>query len=156
MKWHVSKEASVSDHSWSIYTLKCVDIETTTYRNSRLTDWALYNEELEDRLGTFVQSITTKYIWIDRRHRDDFDYYQWLSNVLLKKEGLGKGTLWWKRKLSLLQSGLRKLFNTEKNTKKTEATLEESAELLLQTMFPDSTRTTSHSKWVARVRLHSE
>ncbi|KAJ3665506.1 hypothetical protein Zmor_000998 [Zophobas morio] len=127
----------------------------------------------------------------------------------LKKEGLGKGTPWWNRRLSLLQSWLRKLFNRAKNTKKTDdwkaykehrkefkkklrkrkwetwrsfcsditstasaarlkrvlskdhthhlgflkkedgtftATLEESAELLLQTMFPGSTRTTSHSK----------
>ncbi|KAJ3665759.1 hypothetical protein Zmor_001236 [Zophobas morio] len=124
----------------------------------------------------------------------------------LKKKGLGKRTPWWNRRLSLLHSGLRKVFSRAKNPKKTEdweaykehrkefkkelrkrkretsrsfcsditstarlktvlskdytyqpgflkkedgsftATLEEFAELLLQTMFPGSTRTTSHSK----------
>ncbi|XP_063911168.1 uncharacterized protein LOC135128204 [Zophobas morio] len=127
----------------------------------------------------------------------------------LKKEDLGKGTSWRNRRLSLLQSGLRKLFNRAKNTKKIEdweafkehrkefkkelrkrkretwrsscsditstasaarlkrvlskdysyqpgflkkeddtftATLEESAELLLQTMFPGTKRTISYSK----------
>ncbi|KAJ3651936.1 hypothetical protein Zmor_017940 [Zophobas morio] len=38
----------------------------------------------------------------------------------LKKEGLGKGTPWWNRSLSLLQSGLRNHFDRAKNTKKTE------------------------------------
>ncbi|KAJ3652637.1 hypothetical protein Zmor_018585 [Zophobas morio] len=36
-------------------------METKTYRNPRLTNWALYNEELDGRLGTFVQSIPTEY-----------------------------------------------------------------------------------------------
>ncbi|KAJ3659243.1 hypothetical protein Zmor_010944 [Zophobas morio] len=38
----------------------------------------------------------------------------------LEKEGLGKGTPWWNRRLSVLQSGLRKLFSRAKNAKKCE------------------------------------
>ncbi|KAJ3654940.1 hypothetical protein Zmor_014090 [Zophobas morio] len=123
----------------------------------------------------------------------------------IKKEGLGKGTPCWNRRLNLLQSGLKKLFNRAKNTKKTEdweaykehrkefqkelrkrkretwssfysditaarlkgvlskdythqpgflkkedgtvtVTLEESAQLLLQTMFTGSTKIAFHSK----------
>ena len=44
-----------------VYVKKCIDIETKRYRNPRLTNWALYNEELEDRLGTIVQWIPIEY-----------------------------------------------------------------------------------------------
>ncbi|XP_063908829.1 uncharacterized protein LOC135126664 [Zophobas morio] len=103
MEWHVSKEVSLSDHKWIVYTLRCIVIETKTYRNPRLTNWALYNEELEDRLGTFVQSIPIEYKSTEDREN-------------LRKKAWAKVH----RRLSLFQSGQRKLFDSAKNTKKTE------------------------------------
>ncbi|KAJ3655388.1 hypothetical protein Zmor_014521 [Zophobas morio] len=63
--------------------------------NPRLTNWALYNEELDDRLGTSVQSIPTEY-----RSTEDIEKTLTIINdslmsayeksCPLKKEGLGK------------------------------------------------------------------
>ena len=44
-----------------MYRLKCIDIETKTYRTPRLTNWALYNKEMEDRVGISVQSTPIEY-----------------------------------------------------------------------------------------------
>ncbi|WP_255576943.1 hypothetical protein, partial [Enterobacter cloacae complex sp. 2DZ2F20B] len=98
-----------------MYTSKCIDMEIKTYRNPRLTNWALYNEELDDRLGTSVQSIPTEYISTEDIEKtltiiNDSLMSAYEKSCPLKKEGLGKGTPWWNRRLSLLQSGLRKLF----------------------------------------------
>ncbi|KAJ3641668.1 hypothetical protein Zmor_028153 [Zophobas morio] len=100
-------------------------METNTYRNLRLTNWALYNEELDDRLETSVQSIPTEYKSIEDIEKtltiiNDSLMSAYEKSCPLKKEGMGKGTPWWNRRLSLLQSGLRKLFNRAKTLRKLE------------------------------------
>ncbi|KAJ3650105.1 hypothetical protein Zmor_021813 [Zophobas morio] len=100
MEWHVFKEASVSDHRWIItYTLKCIDIKTKTYRNPRLTNWALHNEELEDRQGTSVQSIPIEYKSTENSEEtltiiNDSLMSAYEKSCPLKKENLSKGTTW--------------------------------------------------------------
>ena len=92
----VSKEASVPDHKWIMYSLKCIDIKT----NPRLTNWALYNEELEDRLGTSVQSIPIEYKSTEDIEKiltvvNDIRMSAYEKSCPLKKEDLHKGTPWW-------------------------------------------------------------
>lgn len=114
--WHVSSEASLSDHRHIVYELMAPMAKQETYRNPKLTDWELYKETL--RTGIADCNKATESI-------DDIDLncenlsclishaYENSCPVKHKKEM--RQVPWWNRELNNLRSLARKLFNKAKN-----------------------------------------
>lgn len=59
--WHVSTEASLSDHRWIIFYLKIKEVGKTKYRNPRQTDRNKFNEILLHRLESADTNIRVCY-----------------------------------------------------------------------------------------------
>lgn len=57
--WHVSSEASMSDHQTIEFQLNADEIPPTPFRNPRKTNWTLYEENVVERLGHWNKSFNT-------------------------------------------------------------------------------------------------
>jgi len=54
--WHVTEEASCSDHRYIRFTVMGIDHSVTTYRNSRRTDWDSYRTDLSGCLSGMTKN----------------------------------------------------------------------------------------------------
>lgn len=119
--WHVSSEASMSDHRWIKFTLKCSGIGNSPYRDPRKTDRALFLQHLARSLGetTVPQKITStgqieeSATLLRSRLVDAFE-----GSCRLRTRASGsRATPWWSTELGDLRGKCRKLFNKAKNSR---------------------------------------
>jgi len=57
--WHVTEEASCSDHRYIRFTVMDIDHSVITYRNPRRTNWESYRTDLSGCLSGMTEKLKT-------------------------------------------------------------------------------------------------
>ena len=119
--WHVSQEASCSDHRWIRFDLQVSLANDTPHRNPRKTDQPLYRAGLVDRLGS--SGIPDKLA--GSQHIEQhvkvltnsiMDSYHSACPLTFPATGGPKGQNWWGPELERLRKKVRRLLNRAMNT----------------------------------------
>jgi ribonuclease HI len=116
--WHVSREASLSDHRHIVFDLGVRSPVGELVRIPKLTDWALYQGLLRDELEGSKANITG----IEELNRASTDLHNTIhkayeSSCPIKYKKSSSTTSWWNQGLEEMRSSARRLFNRAKRTK---------------------------------------
>lgn len=118
--WHVSKEASSSDHRWIRF---CLNIETPIPKPCRLPR----KTDKQKFVSLVTASINNLHLPLDNLKITDLDHHtENITSILISSyeqscplttPRSGKGGHWWCASLEKLRHKLRKLFNRAMNTR---------------------------------------
>ncbi|XP_062704013.1 uncharacterized protein LOC134286420 [Aedes albopictus] len=108
--WHVSDEASLSDHMQILFEYEAGQQLTQTIRDPRKTNWELYNSELRAGVNT-LQTSSKSCTELEESSKQ-------ISNLILNafNKSCTAKERWWNNRLAKLRKKTRKMFNWAKRT----------------------------------------
>lgn len=115
--WHVSTEASLSDHRYICLSLQG-EANLSCYRNPRGTDWSRYKADLLSQLGSLGRRVGC-FADIDQIASD---LQAAIINCFhdccpLRRSRSGSNTKWWSADLGRRRAHVRKLYNQCKQSR---------------------------------------
>lgn len=116
VNWHVSSEASLSDHRQIRFRLEASSIPTRMYRNPRTTNWAQYTRDLSEALGFWISRCTTveDIEWdVATVQRTIMDSYE--RSCTPRREKV-RTVPWWNGELQDLRRDARRKWNQAKRS----------------------------------------
>ncbi|XP_048484155.1 uncharacterized protein LOC105391530 [Plutella xylostella] len=117
--WHVSKEASMSDHRHIRFDIALIGkSQVETFRNPKATDWDVYRHQVSENLGVMrgsVKSTQQLESTVEELGRCMLDAYE--NSCPLKTRCSNTKVPWWNSNLEHLRKTARKEFNRAKITK---------------------------------------
>jgi hypothetical protein len=115
--WHVSDEASLSDHRYTQFQVSDIEISKITYRNPRRTNWESYREDLKVNLGAVprvVHSVRDVELAVDLVQQAILSSYH--KNCPARMALSPRKVPWWNKEFTCLKASTRWLFNKAKKT----------------------------------------
>jgi len=114
--WHVSQEASLSDHRYIRFSIQS-EADSPCYRSPRRADWLGYKSDLGSQMDSIGRRVSC-FADIDQIASDlqDAMISCYHDNCPLRQSKGNTSTRWWSATLSQRRAKVRKLFNQCKRT----------------------------------------
>lgn len=115
--WHVSQEASLSDHRQIRFDLEAMNTAQHVFRVPKLTDWEAYRGQLKSELegiGSNIESIHDLNLAASLLKETIISSYERCCPIKHKKAN--RDVPWWNRELGLLRAEARRQFNRAKRS----------------------------------------
>jgi hypothetical protein len=115
--WHVSEEASCSDHIYIRFTVRAIDRSIKVYRNPRKTDWESFRTDLPGRLYKMTDRINDfAYLETAAEQFQEANNFAYTENCPLSMRKNYRNIPWWTQDLTERRRKVRRLFNAAKKS----------------------------------------